>query len=89
MGKKVDINNTSKYNPYYAPCEDYGFLKPAQDKEIIEGSLYYFPSRDQDVKDYVALYLGFTEAEVQETYGNKPHVLKKYGLIKEIIERLQ
>ena len=88
-GQKVDINNTSKYNPYYAPCEDYGFLKPAQDKEIIEGSLYYFPSRDQDVKDYVALYLGFTEAELQETYGNKPHVLKKYGLIKEIIERLQ
>ena len=36
------------------------------------------------MKDYVALYLGFTEAEVQETYGNKPHVLKKYGLITEI-----
>lgn len=88
-GQKVDINNTSSYNPYYAPCEDYGFLKPAQDKEIIEGSLYYFPSRDQDVKDYVALYLGFTGAQVQEIYGDKPHVLKKYGLMKEIIEKMK
>lgn len=88
-GQKVDINNTSKYNPYYAPCEDYGFLKPAQEKGIIEGSLYYFPSRNQDVNDYVALYLGFTEAQVQEIYGDKPHVLKKYGLIKEIIDRLK
>lgn len=88
-GQKVDINNTSKYNPYYAPCEEYGFLKPAQDKEIIEGALYYFPQREQDVKDYVALYLGFTEAQVQEIYGNYPHVLKKYGIVKEVIEIMQ
>ena len=88
-GQKVDAANTSVYNPFYLPCENYGFLKPAQDKQIVDGKFYYFPSKEQDVKDYVALYLGFTEEQLQETYGDKPHVLKKYGIIKGIIEKIK
>ena len=90
-GNKVDINTApSKYNPSYAPCEEYGFLKPAPNRPIIEGELYYFPSRDQDVNDYVALYLGFTEEQVRELYEEDyPHVFKKYGIVKSIIEKMR
>ena len=88
-GQKVDINNTSSFNPMYKPCIEYGFLNPAPDREIIEDELYYFPTYVQDVNDYVALYLGFTEAQVQEKYADYPHVLKKYGIMKEIIGKMR
>lgn len=88
-GQKVDINNTSSFNPMYKPCIEYGFLNPAPDRDIIEGELYYFPTYVQDVNDYVALYLGFTEAQVQEKYADYPHVLKKYGIMKEIIGKMR
>ncbi|WP_018339414.1 hypothetical protein [Butyricimonas synergistica] len=88
-GNKVDINNTSSFYPKYAHWYEYGFLKPALDKEFREDALYYFPNKEQDVADFVALCLGFTEAEVLTTYGMYEHIINKYYFMMEIFDLLK
>ena len=85
-GNKVDVNNTSSFYPSWAHWYEYGFLNPALDKEQIEDALYYFPNKEQDVADFVALCLGFTEDEVKASYGQYEHIMNKYYYMMEIID---
>ena len=59
------------------------------DKEFREDALYYFPNKEQDVADFVALCLGFTEAEVLTTYGMYEHIINKYYFMMEIFDLLK
>jgi len=86
---KVDVNNTSVFYPLWAHRYEYGFLHPALDKEQVEGALYYFPNKEQDVADFVALCLGFTEDEVKEAYGQYEHIMNKYYYMMEIIDAIK
>lgn len=88
-GAKVQVGVSGIFNPSYAHWYEYGFLYPAQDKKFIENEYYEFPSKKQDVEDFVALCLGFTEAEVEATYGRYEHIMNKYNYMMEIMDLLK
>lgn len=88
-GDKIDASYTGSMYPAYDHWYNFGFLYPALDKEQREGSLYYLPNKKQDVENFVALCLGFTEEQVKQEYGEYQHIMNKYYFMMEIIETLK
>lgn len=81
---------TSSTPPYVANLEEYGFL--SYDKETT-----YNPSRSQvktvgeraDVLDYVTEILTDDDDTFEAKYGSYEYVMKKYELMKTVMERLK
>ena len=88
-GDKIDASYTGSMYPAYDHWYNFGFLYPALDKAQQEGSLYYLPNKKQDVENFVALCLGFTEEQVKQEYGEYEHVMNKYYFMMEVIETLK
>ncbi|WP_292270588.1 hypothetical protein [Butyricimonas sp.] len=87
---EVNINIVGDlFKPPYAHWNEYGFINPAPDKAFIENELYFFPTQEQDVEDFVGLCLGFTKEEVEAIYGQYEHIMNKYRCMMEIVDLIK
>ncbi len=46
----------------------------------------YFPTKQQDKAAYIGLILSCTDEEIRERYKNSPEVIKKYEMMREMME---
>ena len=88
-GAQVKVTGDGIFTPNKMDYREYGFLNKALDKPSVEGESYYFPLAAQDVADFVALCLGFTEEEVIAAYGQFEHIMNKYYYMMEILDLLK
>lgn len=65
-----------------------GFLVYSAEKDSYPPYMYYTPDQKEDLRSYLAAYYQYTDQEFKAEYGDYPLVIKKYEMIREIVNQL-